>query len=194
MRMFCLLLLLAPVAGNAQPADDWVTYLATYPKGTGSVQTNLALLPKAPVDGYRYLVSTGVRIKECPPGGLPTSRELNTLYTIANGLAQLLEKKKRTISAGSLTYQCQRIEYFYVNDTTLLRRYLTEFYTRSYPHYSYIIRLEEDRDWKHYRSFLYPKPEIMESMKNQQVLLQLTQAGDKLTKERRIDHTLLFPS
>lgn len=172
--------------------ENWDTYMASYKNGLGSVVLNMALKEKAPVLGYNYLVITGVKIKACTPEGFATQQEFQKLYKISDEVNNLIDKKKRRIAAGTFTYQCERLDYIYVNDTMLLRKYLSDFYKTYYPQYSYIILLQEDKSWSRYLSFLYPNEETMESMKNQKVLLQLTKAGDKLIKERRIDHTLHF--
>jgi Family of unknown function (DUF695)/Regulator of ribonuclease activity B len=172
--------------------DDWDTYIAPYKKGTGSVLLNMALKEKAPVLTYNYVVITGVKVKECSPDGFPTQQEFQTLYKISDGVNDLIDKKKRKILAGTFTHKCERTDYYYVNDTTFLRRYLSEYYKTYFPQYSYIIHIEEDKSWSRYLKFLYPNEEIKESMANQKVLLQLTKAGDKLTKERRLDHWLYF--
>lgn len=190
---FTAFILFAQLSLHAQvPKENWDTYMATYKKGVGSVILNMALKEKAPVLGFNYLVITGVKIKECTPEGFATEQEFQKLYKISDAVTELIDKKKRSIAAGTFTYQCERLDYFYVNDTTLLRKYLNDFYKTYYPQYSYIIQLQEDRSWSRYLTFLYPNEETIESMKNQKVLLQLTKAGDKLTKERRIDHVLYF--
>jgi Family of unknown function (DUF695)/Regulator of ribonuclease activity B len=172
--------------------DDWDTYMSSYKNGAGSVLLNMALKAKAPVANYNYLVITGVKAKDCSRDGFPTSQEFQTLYKISDGVNDLIEKKKRRILAGTFTHQCERTDYFYVNDTVLLRKYLTDFYKTYYPQYSFIIHIQEDKSWSRYLKFLYPNEETKESMANQKIILQLTQAGDKLTKERRIDHWLYF--
>ncbi|HEX4958517.1 MAG TPA: DUF695 domain-containing protein [Lacibacter sp.] len=172
--------------------EDWDTYMASYKRGAGSVLLNMALKEKAPVPGYYYLVITGVKVKDCSPEGFPTAQEFQTLYKISDGINDLMEKKKRRILTGTFTHQCERMDYYYVNDTTLLRKYLTDYYQTYFPQYSYIIDIQEDKTWSRYLKFLYPNHETKESMANQKVILQLTKAGDKLTKERRIDHWLYF--
>ncbi|MBX9782046.1 MAG: DUF695 domain-containing protein [Chitinophagaceae bacterium] len=172
--------------------EEWDTYMASYDKGAGSVLVNMALKEKAPVISYNYLVITGVKINECNKEGFPTAQEFQKLYKISDGANELIEKKKRRIHAGTFTYNCERTDYYYVNDTLLLRKYLTEYYKTNFPQYSYIISIKEDKSWGQYLKFLYPGEEQMESMKNQKVILKLTQAGDKLEKERRIDHWLYF--
>lgn len=178
---------------NAQQLkEEWDTYMASYDKGAGSVLVNMALKEKAPVLSYNYLVITGVKIKECNADGFPTQQEFQKLYKISDGANELIEKKKRRILAGTFTYNCERTDYYYVNDTLLLRKYLADYYKTNFPQYSFIISIKEDKNWGQYLKFLYPNEELMESMKNQKVILKLTQAGDKLEKERRIDHWLYF--
>jgi Family of unknown function (DUF695)/Regulator of ribonuclease activity B len=192
-----LLMLICFSASSAMAQElkeEWDTYLAPYKKGTGSILVNMALKEKAPVLTYNYVVITGVKVKECSKDGFPTPQEFQTIYKISEGVSDLIEKKKRKILAGTFTHQCQRTDYFYVNDTTLLRRYLSDYYKTFFPQYSYIIHIEEDKSWSRYLNFLYPNEEMKESMANQKVLLQLTKAGDKLSKERRLDHWLYFKS
>lgn len=172
--------------------EEWDTYMASYQRGAGSVLLNMALKEKAPVQTYQYLVITGVKIKDCSPDGFPTPQEFQTLYKISDGINDLIDKKKRRILAGTFTYQCERTDYYYVNDTLLLRKYLADYYKTYFPQYPFIIEIQEDRNWSRYLQFLYPNDETKESMANQKVILQLTKAGDKLTKERRIDHWLYF--
>jgi uncharacterized protein YcgL (UPF0745 family) len=172
--------------------EQWDTYLAPYKKGNGSVLVNMALKEKAPVPAFNFIVITGVKIKDCSPEGFPTPQEFQTLNKISEGVNELIDKKKRKILTGTFTHQCERTDYFYVNDTSFLRRYLSDYYKTYFPQYSYIIHMEEDKNWSRYLKFLYPNEEVKESMENQKVLLQLTKAGDKLTKERRIDHWLYF--
>ena len=178
---------------HAQEAkENWDTYLVPFAKGNGSVLVNLGLKEKAPAADLKFVVITGVKIKECTPDGFAAEKEFQTLYKISDGVAEMIEKKKRNLAAGTVTYNCERLDYFYVNDTTLLRKYLNDYYKTFYPQYSYIIRIQEDKGWDKYLNVLYPNGETLESMKNQKVLLQLTKAGDKLTKERPIYHTIQF--
>jgi hypothetical protein len=191
--LFLLFSLLFILKSNCQEIEEnWDTYMASYEKGAGSVLLNMSLKERAPLLNYGYAVITGVKLKDCTPDGLPTQQEFKTLYKISDGVHELIEKKKRTILAGTFTYQCERTDYFYVNDTFLLRKYLTEFYETNFPQYSFIISIKADRKWESYLSFLYPNDEIMESMLNQKVVLKLHQAGDKLEKQRTIDHWLYF--
>ncbi len=192
-KLFFSLLIIATLFSHAQDVkDNWDTYLVPFAKGNGSVLVNVGIKEKAPVEALKYLVITGVKVIDCTPDGFATEKEFQTLYKISDGVAALIEKKKRSIAAGTVTYNCERLDYFYVNDTTLLRKYLSDYYKAFYTQYNFTIRIQEDKGWDKYLNFLYPNEEVLESMKNQKVLLQLTKAGDKLTKERLIYHTLHF--
>jgi hypothetical protein len=194
MKIFLPLLLMFFFSNTSaqEVKEEWDTYMASYKRGAGSVLLNMSLKEKAPVKNYNYLVITGVKVKDCSPEGFPTQQEFQTLYKISDGVNELIEKKKLRILAGTFTHQCERTDYYYVNDTTLLRKYLTDYYKTYFPQYSFIIDMQEDKSWSRYLKFLYPNEETKESMANQKVILQLTKAGDKLVKERRIDHWLYF--
>ncbi|MEP1983382.1 MAG: ribonuclease E inhibitor RraB, partial [Maribacter dokdonensis] len=51
---------------------------------------------------------------------------------------------------------------------------------------------KEDKEWTYYTDFLYPSEEVQNYMADQSVLRSLEEAGDQLTKARRIDHWFYF--
>jgi hypothetical protein len=95
--------------------------------------------------------------------------------------------------AGTFTYQCERKDYYYIKDTGNIRKKLSALYTKQFPEYQPIINIREDVAWDAYLTFLYPNEETMEYMNNEKVLTKLQEAGDKLEKERPVDHWLYFP-
>ncbi len=69
---------------------------------------------------------------------------------------------------------------------------IENFYKTNYPEYKYYLNVKEDKEWKYYRDFLYPNEETRNYMADQSVLRNLEEAGDNLTKVRRVDHWLYF--
>lgn len=50
----------------------------------------------------------------------------------------------------------------------------------------------EDATWSVYNESLYPNEETFEYMRNQKVVGKLAEAGDKLDKERLVEHWIYF--
>ena len=96
--------------------------------------------------------------------------------------------------AGTFTYQCERKGYYYIKDTNNIREKLSALYKKQFPTYQAIINIREDADWEAYLTFLYPNEETMEYMRNEKIVMKLNEAGDKLDKERPVDHWLYFPN
>lgn len=178
--------------GNAYP-ENWDTYLAKFEKNkAGSVMVNLALKKQAPLEDYPYLVVTGVRFTDCPDKGFPSKREYNHLYAISDSVKAEMESITPSILCGTFTFQCQRLDYFYVKDTSRARLHLQGLYRNRFPAYEYFIQIKPDRAWLSYHDFLYPNDTILDFMGNQKILMALKRAGDKLIRPRPVDHFSSF--
>lgn len=187
---FCIVL--SFFAKSQSDNDRWEVYLANYPEGAGSTTVNMSLRTNGPFQQHRFLLITGVGFKQCKEG-LPIEGEFDNLYAISDSVKAVVQARVTNgIQAGSFTLQCERLDYIYLTDTAHLRQDLTELYTKRFPTYKPIVKIEEDKTWEAYHSFLYPSEEIMEYITNTKVVLKLEEAGDKLEKPRTVDHFLYF--
>lgn len=173
--------------------EDWNVYLASYEKGPGSTTLNLDLINSAPNKEFPYVLITGVNYTDCRSDGLPNADAFEKLYDISEKVEKSLAEVTPYELAGTFTYQCKRLDYLYVGDTTLIKDKLINLYQSEFGDYKYYISIRPDRDWEAYLNFLYPNAETQEYMSNEKVLSQLRQAGDKLVEPRQIDHWLYFP-
>ncbi len=174
-------------------AGNWDVYLAQYEKGPGSTTVNMDLIKFAPKKGLAFVLVTGVTTANCREDGFPNSFEFERLYQVSEAVETKVKELTKFELAGTFTYQCERLDYIYVSDTTSIRSELAQLYNSQFPHYKYYINLRADADWEAYREFLYPNEETLEFMANEKVLFQLRQAGDNLSEPRQIDHWLYFP-
>jgi hypothetical protein len=186
-----LCLLLFPFITVAQE-EQWDVYLAQYEKGPGSIVLNMSLKEVAPMKTNPFILVTGVKFKDCLKDGMPTKNEFTNLYKVSDAVNKLLTHATKIIFAGTFTYQCERLDYFYIPDTVGIRDRLNKLYSKSFPNYESYISIKHDANWEAYLSFLFPNEEILNYMGDQKVVLQLQQAGDKLEKERQVDHWIYF--
>lgn len=192
---FCLGLVLLFFALPAKSQEeDWDTYTANYKKGPCSVMVDLSLHKTGPIRGLSYVAAIGVMCKDCNDDGLPTPAELEKCYVISDTLKAKLDKLVRNRMVGTFTYRCDRLDYFYVQDTTRIRERMTTLFKVYFPTYKPYIIIREDRKWNTYKEVLYPNEENAERMENQKMVVKLVQGGDNLTIERPVIHQVDFTS
>jgi hypothetical protein len=174
--------------------DEWDVYMAMYEKGPGSTVVNLSAKSFAPDSSHPFVVMTGVKFKQCKPDGLPDKEAFDDLYRLEDEILSVFENSGSNIHVGIFTYQCERLLYFYVKDTSALRNQLSALYKREFSAYQPYTNMREDKSWEAYQSFLYPNEETFDYMSNQKLINQLVEAGDNPEKIRQVDHWAYFPS
>jgi hypothetical protein len=172
--------------------QNWEVYMAQYQKGPGSTLINMSLKETAPMKQFPYLLTTGVKFIDCSNEGLPVKAGLGFLNKISDTIKNIIDLKLKNIAAGTFTYQCERIDYYYLADTTGIRKLLGSAYELNFPEYEYSISIRNDKEWNGYLTFLYPNEVSYEYMVNQKVLTNLTNEGDDLSEGRKVDHWLFF--
>lgn len=174
--------------------ENWDVYMAQYEQKPGSIVLDMGLKQVAPIKSLPFVVITGVSFRSCDSIGMPTKREFTNLYKIADSVKNLIDRLSTNKLVGSFTYLCQRLDYFYVSDTTGIQQQLLNLYKIKFASYIPYINIREEKDWKSYLSFLYPNDATLEFMQNQKVVTALLKGGDKLTIARPVDHWLYFKS
>ena len=184
-------LLLLSLFSYAQE-ENWDVYLAQNEKGLASTMINLSLKSEAPIKKMPFLLITGVKYKDCGDDGMPGKKEFENLYKIEDSIENIISENIESKHAGTYTYSCERQEYYYISDTAGIRKKLAAMYKKYFPAYVGYVNIRKDQTWSGYLDFLYPSEEVLEYMLNQKVLANLTKAGDKLEKERVVDHFIFF--
>ena len=186
-----VLVLLLPFLLVAQE-ENWDVYMAQYDDKPGSTVLNMSLKTKAPFRDLPFVCITGVKFSDCTSDGLPTPTAFPELYKIGDTIKSNINRLVKNMLVGSFTHQCERLDYFYVADTTGLRQMLLDIYAKQFPSFIPYFNIKDDANWQAYFKFLYPGEEAFEFMQNQKVVMQVYNAGDNLTKERQVDHWLYF--
>jgi hypothetical protein len=174
--------------------ENWDVYMAQYEKGVGSTIINMSLKNSAPIKEFPYMLKTGVKLINCSVEGLPAKEEFDVLYAISDKVKSVIDSNLKNKAVGTFSYQCERIDYYYVSDTNRIRKLLESAYQKNFPDYKYSITFRKDSSWEAYLEFLYPNEETYEYMTNDKVILNLIKEGDDLSKPRQVDHWLYFKS
>lgn len=158
----------------------------------GSVLVDMGLARTAPDSRYKYLVVTGPRTKACDKQGMPDTDEIPVLEEILGLTSNFITGVTAKVLAGTFTSNCERLNYYYVKDTTGVRNAVARAYNRSFGNYSYVITMRPDPDWLSYRTFLYPSEQTQDWMMYNRVTSELKQHGDSLKAIRKVKFDLYF--
>ncbi|MBU2997801.1 DUF695 domain-containing protein [Cellulophaga baltica] len=191
---FLLLILFSTTQMNAQNSEEqWDTYMAAYEDDkVGSTTLRMDLFDSTPIKEFEYVLVTGLTYETSKENGFPENETFSLLHKVGDELVEIVKKETDFILVGSFMYNKERLEYFYIKEPKNIISKIEDFYKKNYPDYKYYLNVKEDKEWTYYRDFLYPNEDTQNYMADQSVLQNLADAGDKLTKARRVDHWLYF--
>lgn len=173
--------------------ENWETYIASYEGNKpGSTTVRMDIINQTPIPEYNYVLVTGITFDSKREDGFPEGKTFEILHKLEDELEEVLNQYGKNILVGSFTYNFQRLGYFYLKSPKGIENKIKEFYKSNYPDYKNYINIKEDPKWKYYSDFLYPSDEIREYIGDQSVIRNLQNAGDDLSKARRIDHWCYF--
>ena len=182
------------VTYSQNEVENWESYIASYEGGKpGSTTVRMDLVNSAPLLGYNYVLVTGITYESEREDGFPKGDEtFKLLHKIGDELETTLNKSVENVLVGSFMHDFERLEYFYLKSNRGIKEKIEQFYRTNYPNKKYYLNIKEDKHWEYYTKFLYPNEETINYMEDQKVLEALKNAGDDLTKARRIDHWAYF--
>ncbi len=181
------------MAGSAAAqAGNWDTYMAQFNGKPGSVLVDMGLQSSAPDKRYPYLVITGPAVERCPPNGLPAAGAIEGLEEILERTTNFITGISAHVLAGTVTCNCERLNYYYVRDTLGLRGAVARMYNKNYKEQPYSIKIKYDPNWISYRTFLYPDDKTKRWMESTKIITAMLQAGDSLTQKRNINFKFNF--
>lgn len=173
--------------------ENWDTYMARYGSKPGSVMVDLAQMSSAPDKLLPYLVVTGPKAKNCTnPQGIPDTSEIFEMEKILDVTGGILSGATAKKLVGTFTYNCERVNYYYVKDTTAVRTALSRMYSNHFREYEYTLKIKHEPLWLTYRTFLYPDSTAAAWMVNNKIILGMLQSGDNLEEPRNINYTFGF--
>jgi uncharacterized protein (TIGR01619 family) len=156
--------------------EDWDFYFTNVDHKISSIAVDLGLAGIAPIQDQKNVCWVSIKMLHPREDGLSS-----------NGV----KTNHSATYVGRLTSDGNRDIYFYLGDITLVDKTISDVMV-SYPRYSFDYGTKEDEKWGGYFDFLYPLPQQLQSIQNRRVIANLEKGGDKLTKERPVDHWIYF--
>lgn len=176
---------------NPSHEEDWDFYFSNVDDIIGSFYVDLGLTKVAPLTDKPNLVWVSVNMNNPREDGLSSNEEFDTLSAIEDRLQEFIISKHNSTYAGRLTTDGRRDFYFYMGDTTLYDKTISESIV-AFPTYTFDFGIKEDSQWKQYFNFMYPNPRQFQSIQNRRAVDNLEKNGDRLTKSRAVDHWIYF--
>ena len=176
---------------KSNPKADWDFYFSNVDDKLGSIAVDLGLAAIAPIQDQNNVCWVSIKMLIPRTDGLSSSEESGVLGDIEDQLAERMTAKHSATHVGRLTSDGNRDIYFYLGDTLLVDKTISDVMI-NYPKYSFEYDSKEDKEWSGYFDFLYPAPQQIQSIQNRRVIDNLEKNGDKLTKERPVDHWIFF--
>lgn len=173
--------------------QEWEFYFSNVNDMLGSLFVDLGLHRVAPLADRPNIVWVSINMNDPREDGLSSQEESGLLIEIEDALVGKMTSTHNSIYVGRLTSAGDRDFYFYLGDTTLYDKTVSDVMV-AYPKYNFDFGTKEDKQWSDYFDFLYPLPQQFQSIQNRRVVDQLEAGGDNLTKPREVFHWLYFKS
>jgi len=187
-----ILLSLLNISFLTAQEESWENYMTNLEKGPASISVRMDLSNNAPDASYKYILMTGFFYDEISDDGLPGQANFDEIYTLTDSLDIRLNRRASSKYVGSLNYNFQRIQYYYLSDYEGINEELKSFYKEFFPKKEPYIEIKEDPNWSYYLEFLYPKERAIDNMNDLNMIKLLESAGDKLTSPREVKHRIAF--
>lgn len=174
--------------------EDWAIYFCTISDGQiGAVFVDIGLAQLAPVESKPFLFTFTTKMNNPAEDGLSSADEADKLNQIETNLIESLAAKNEVIYTGRIKFGGKMQSYFYCEKINGLENTISNVIA-DFPEYSFEHKFTEEKDWGAYFEVLYPSPFEMQVIQNGRVIENLEKHGDKLEKERLVDHWIYFDS
>ena len=189
--IFTCLLAINSKAQKIQHEENWNFYITEYDSLLISNFLDLELVKIAPILQADQLLSIKIKLKYPQENGLSSNEEFDDLNKIEDKLIEILNDINLIYYAGRSTANGFRIFYFYTDQNFNLETNNQHLKT-NILNYDLDISLENDKEWNHYLTVLFPDEEEMQMIQNLDLITYIEDQGDDLSKEREVYHWLYF--
>ncbi len=179
---------------NGNYEEDWAGYFCTIGDGQiGAVMVDIGLAQIAPVESKSFLLTFTTKMNNPTEDGLSSENETDKLNQIEEDLIESLVTKNEVIYTGRIKFSGKMQSYFYSENIAGLESAISNLIA-NFPDYSFEHKFTEEKNWEAYFEVLYPSPFEMQVIQNGRVIENLEKHGDKLEKERLVEHWIYFQS
>ncbi len=171
--------------------QDWDVFFCNVDDMPASILVNLALKLVSPIEEKTNLLNITITLKESEGEAFTSEKEEAVLFQIEDMLTTELLEKYDAVYAGRATSQGLRDFFFYMGDTFLHEKLISEIMI-NFPNYEYEYEITEEPDWETYNDFLFPDSIELQIIYNRRVVQHLKENNDDISTPRQIDHWIYF--
>lgn len=142
------------------------------------------------VEFYPWLYTVFIKLKTPMADGLADEDEEDFLFECKERLAMKLEEKDKAVYVGSKTTDGWYELYFYLQDPKGIENQTKDILNAF--GYKFESNSVKDRKWNLYETNLYPNLLQSHHIQSRQIIEELLEEGDDLTKQREVEHYVLF--
>ncbi len=173
--------------------DQWAVFLRQSATAPSVITLDLSWKKTAPVENYSRLFTATIFAEDLLPTGFPTDSETRIADELQQQLIRELEGGQYGLFIGSQVAPGAKTLYFYLKAEAAAEQ-LAQQLVKDYQKRQVEAAISPDKRWETYINTLSPSLKEQAEIRNDQVLLQLQQAGDALNQPRLIEHWAYFPS
>jgi uncharacterized protein (TIGR01619 family) len=179
---------------NENQQEDWAVYFCTVDEDEiGSVLVDLSFANVAPIESKSQLITITTFMNSPTEDGFSSNEENDLLNQIEDYFINLIVEEFDAVYVGRLKHGGKILSYFYSGKTEKVQNTIDKV-EQKFPKYRFEQSSKEEKDWRAYFEVLYPSPFEMQVIQNGRVIENLEEHGDKLEKERQVDHWIYFKS
>lgn len=142
------------------------------------------------VEFYPWLYTVFIKLKNPLPNGLADEDEEDFLFECKDRLAVKLEDKEKAVYVGSKTTSGWYELYFYLQDPKGIENQTKDILNAF--DYKFESNAVKDRKWNLYETSLYPNLLQSHHIQSRQIIDELVEEGDDISKPREVEHYVLF--
>lgn len=182
--------------GNIARSQEqgWMSYAFTLNGQPASVLVDMDFEKNVRSQPLPYLVITGPRSSPCGANGMPDSTMLHNMEDALDATEHYLKTVTSIALSGTVTRNCERLNYYYVSDTSSVRNAIKRLYQRNFPYFAGVLNVKYDPEKLTYSKFLYPSDTQQNSIANNSIIYELYRQGDKLNGARVLTFGACFVS
>jgi len=140
-----------------------------------------------------FVCQVNIDLQQPGADGLHEVEENSDLNDFEDAFENVVIKKLKGKYVGRCTGKGKRALYAYLPTTTDAKEILEKALAPC-TKYDPELNITFNSDWSYYFEGLFPNPEELRVILNEQVLRSLEEGGDPLDSPREIDHWIYFPS
>ncbi|KXK49259.1 MAG: Regulator of ribonuclease activity B [Chlorobi bacterium OLB5] len=171
--------------------ENWDFYFTQIEDSPVSVFVDLGLNRVLPVAENPFVLTMFIEMLNPLENGFCTKEESEELFKIEDRITPLLVNKSGAIFAGRMTYDGDRVLYYYLKTKDGAKKSINAAMAE-FPDYSFSVNIEDDPEWEYYTDDLYPRDYELHTIMNRHIVQNMKEHGDNGSLPREVNHFIYF--